>query len=349
MAICIAACAAAHTICHPLRRLEQVEGRLRKQSTAWTIASVLLAAALLVASIETQRQTGRQLTGISIAIPRAVDPYTAMMSLTIINLPSITLRPASMTRHQLSESLDESWSIIASGKRTLAPSETESKALHKLIRAKHTPADLRKACREMQKAAEECYKAIQEKFEADAERYEAEMKPLIEEARPKQLANPKGTQQPDILGLRRSCNDATVTIGEVRLQTKQERVLLTAANSQIGPGMCPRNCRNKLRQLAGQMATSLFLSGNSLPTDMSKGVDVMMMYVTAPAATMREGRYAVSSSIILNHKSDAWMSPKLKDAIRKGLDEPQAQGRHEEGPVHLAVSLRRPHLRTSHQ
>ena len=73
-----------------------------------------------------------------------------------------------------------------------------------------------------------------------------------------------------------------------------------------------------MRQLAGQMVTSLFLSGSSLPTDMSKGVDVMMMYVTAPAASMREGRYAVSSSIILNHKIDAWMRAKLKDAIRKG-------------------------------
>jgi len=288
MAICIAACAAAHAICHALRRLEQVEWRLREQSTAWAIASVLLAAALLVASIETHRQTGRQLTSISIAVPRAVDPYTAMVSLTIISLPSITLRPASMTRHQLNESWDESWSIIASGRRTMAPSETESRALRKLIRAKHTPDDLRKACREMQKAAEECYRAIQKKFEADAERYEAEMKPLIEKARLKQLANPKGTQQPDILGFRRSCNDATVTIGEVRLQTAQECVLLTAANSQVGPGMCPRNYSNKLRQLAGQMATSLFLSGSSLPTDMSRGVDVMMMYVTAPTAAMRE-------------------------------------------------------------
>ena len=33
---------------------------------------------------------------------------------------------------------------------------------------------------------------------------------------------------------------------------------------------------------------------------------------------MRGERNVVSSSIILNHKSDAWMSPKLKDAIRKG-------------------------------
>ena len=182
MAICVAACAAAHAICHALRRLEQVEWRLREQSTAGAIASVLLAAALLVASIETHRQTGRQLTSIPIAVPRAVDPYTAMVSLTIISLPSITLRRASMTRHQLNESWDESWSIIASDRRTMAPSETGSRALRKLVRAKHTPDDLRKACREMQKAAEECYRAIQKRFEADAERYEAEMKPLIEEA-----------------------------------------------------------------------------------------------------------------------------------------------------------------------
>ena len=171
MAICIAACAAAHTICHALRRLEQVEWRLREQSAAWTIASVLLAAALLVASIETHRQTGCQLTSISIAVPQAVDPYTAMVSLTIVSLHPITLRPASMARHQLNESWDESWSITASGRCTMAPSETESRALRKLIRAKHTPDDLRKACREMQKAAEECYRAIQKKFEADAERY----------------------------------------------------------------------------------------------------------------------------------------------------------------------------------
>ena len=47
-------------------------------------------------------------------------------------------------------------------------------------------------------------------------------------------------------------------------------------------------------------------------------MDIMMMYVTAPAAAMRERRYAVSRSIIPRHKSDACMSPKLRDAIRKG-------------------------------
>ena len=61
------------------------------------------------------------------------------------------------------------------------------------------------------------------------------------------------------------------------------------------------------------MATS-----SSVPIDMSQCMDDMMMYVTAPTAAMREGRYAVSRSIILKHKSDAWMSLKLKDAIRKG-------------------------------
>ena len=107
-------------------------------------------------------------------------------------------------------------------------------------------------------------------------------------------------------------------IGEVRLQHAQECVLLTAANSQVGPGMCPRKYRNKLKQLARQMATSLYLSGSSVPADMSQCMDVMMMYVTAPTAAMRKGRYAVSGSIILKHKSDAWMSPKVRDAIRKG-------------------------------
>jgi hypothetical protein len=68
---------------------------------------------------------------------------------------------------------------------------------------------------------------------------------------------PKGAQQPDVRGFRRSCNDATVKISEVRLQHAKECVLLTAANSQVGPGMCPRNYRNKLKQLARQMTTSL--------------------------------------------------------------------------------------------
>lgn len=69
---------------------------------------------------------------------------------------------------------------------------------------------------------------------------------------------------------------------------------------------------------ATQMARSLHLSGSKVLTDMSQGMDVMMMYVTAPATAMREGCYVVSSSIILNHKSDAWMSPKLKDSVRQG-------------------------------
>ena len=107
-------------------------------------------------------------------------------------------------------------------------------------------------------------------------------------------------------------------IGEVRLQHAQECVLLTATNSQIGTGTCSRNYENKMRQLANQMAESLFLSGSSVPTDMSQGMDVMMMYVTAPTTAVREGRYVVSSSIILKQKSNAWMSPKVQDAIRKG-------------------------------
>ena len=318
MAVCVAAFAAAHALCHSLRQLELAEWRLREQTTARSIAYALLAITLLVASIETRPQLGSQLAQVSVAIPQAVDLYTAALSLTVISLPSVTLRPASAARHQLNESWDESWSIVASGRRTMAPSEAGSRALRKLVRAKHTPDDLRKACREMRQAADECYKAIQQKFEADTERYEAEMKTLMEEARRKQLANPKGAQQPDIPGFRKSCSNATVTIGSVRPQTQKECVLLTAANSQVGPGTSNKNYANKLRQLAGQMQESLFLSGSNLPTDMSEGIDVTMMFVTAPAAKMREGRYVVSSSIILNHKSDAWMGPKLKDAIRKG-------------------------------
>ena len=125
-----------------------------------------------------------------------------MVSLTIISLPSVTLEPTSMAQHQLKESWDESWCIMASGKRTMAPSETGSRAIRRLIKDKRTPNDLRKACREMQHAAKICYDAIQEKFEAESETYKTEMKLLIEEARLEQLANPKGTQQADIPGFR---------------------------------------------------------------------------------------------------------------------------------------------------
>ena len=52
-------------------------------------------------------------------------------------------------------------------------------------------------------------------------------------------------------------------IGEVRLQHAQECVLRTAANSQVGPGMFPRDYRNKLKQLTRKMATSLCLSATS--------------------------------------------------------------------------------------
>ena len=95
-----------------------------------------------------------------------------------------------MARHQLNESWDESWSIIASGRRTMALVEADSRAIRRLIKARHTPDDLRKACREMQQAADLSYKAIQERFDVEAERYEAEMRSLFVEARLKQLANP---------------------------------------------------------------------------------------------------------------------------------------------------------------
>ena len=150
------------------------------------------------------------------------------------------------------------------------------------------------------------------RFQAEADCFEAKTKPMIEEARMKQLADPKGAPQPDIAGVRASCDNATMLICETVLQQGQECVLLTALNSQIGPGIHPKIFRNKPVHQARQMATSMFLSGSSVPTDMSQGMDVMMMYVIA------QGRYAVSSSIVLDHKSDAWMSPKLKDAIRKG-------------------------------
>ena len=130
-----------------------------------------------------------------------------------------------------------------------------------------------------------------EKFQAEADRYEAETKPLVEKARIKQLTDPKGAQQPDIEGVRASCDNATVRIGEVVLQQGQECVLLTALNSQVGPGMTLyyKNYRNKLVHLARQIGTSLFLSGSTVPTDMSQGMDVMMMYVTAPARSSNAG------------------------------------------------------------
>ena len=314
----ISACTAARTICYVLDRLEQTAWHLRQQLTARTVAATLVAAVLLVASVNLHQQADGHLAAISIAVPPPADCYTVMVSLTIVNLPSVTLEPASMDQHQLKESWDESWCIMASGKRTMAPGEAGSRAIRRLIKDKRTPSDLRKACREMQHAAKVCYDAIQEKFEAESEAYKAEMKVLVEKARLEQLAHPKGTQQPDIPGYRRSRSDATVTIGEVRLQHAQECVLLTATNSQIGIGIGNKNYENKMRQLADQMARSLFLSGSSIPTDMSQGMDVMMMYVTAPTTAMREGRYVVSSSIILKQKSNAWMSPKVQDAIRKG-------------------------------
>ena len=233
----IGTCTAARTICYVLDRLEQTAWHLRQQLTAKTVAATLVAAVLLVASVNLHQQADGHLAAISIAVPPPTDYYTVMVSLTIISLPSVTLEPASMDQHQLKESWDESWCIMASGKRTMAPGEAGSRAIRRLIKDKRTPNDLRKACREMQHAAKVCYDAIQEKFEAESEAYKAEMKLLVEKARLEQLANPKGTQQPDIPGFRRSRSDATVTIGEVRLQHAQECVLLTATNSQIGTGM----------------------------------------------------------------------------------------------------------------
>ena len=157
-----------------------------------------------MASFEVRRHTGCQLAAISIAVPQPASCYTVMISLAIINLPSVTLKPDIMARHQLSESWDESWSIMASCRRTMAPGEADSRAIRRLIKTKHTPDDLRKACRKMQEAADLSYKAIEQRFDAEAKRYEAEMRPLFEEARLKQLANPKGAQQPDVRGFWRS-------------------------------------------------------------------------------------------------------------------------------------------------
>ena len=126
------------------------------------------------------------------------------------------------------------------------PVEADSRTIRRLIEATHRPDDLRKACSEMQKAAKVSYKTIKERFDAEAERYEAETMPLIEDARMKQLANPKGAQQLNIQGLEKCCSDATVKIGEVILQQGQECVLLTALNSQAGSGMYRRNYKNKL-------------------------------------------------------------------------------------------------------
>ena len=149
VAIYIATCTAAHAICHSFRRFEQIEWHLRQQFTARAIAATLVATALLVASVEIHRHTGCQLAAISIAVPQPASCYTVMISLTITSLPSITLKPASMARHQLNESWDESWSIMALGRRTMASGEADSRAIRRLIKAKRTPDDLRKACREM--------------------------------------------------------------------------------------------------------------------------------------------------------------------------------------------------------
>jgi hypothetical protein len=117
----IGTCTAARTICYVLDRLEQTAWHLRQQLTAKTVAATLIAAVLLMASVNFHQQADGHLATISIAVPPPTDYYTVMVSLTIISLPSVTLEPASMAQHQLKESWDESWCIMASGKRTMAP------------------------------------------------------------------------------------------------------------------------------------------------------------------------------------------------------------------------------------
>ena len=100
----ITTCIAAHTIWYALRRFNKTEWHSCQQFTANAIAAMLAVAVLIATSVETHRHASYQLAVVTISVPQPANYYTVMLSVTIMNLPSVTLKPANLVQHQLSTS-----------------------------------------------------------------------------------------------------------------------------------------------------------------------------------------------------------------------------------------------------
>ena len=184
-ASCIIMCTATSAACYITRRYNETDKQSREQFIGTTIAAALAAAALATATLglyQHESATGQQLTALSVAVPRSTNVYTILCSLVVVSLPSVTLEPAGMDHQQLNSSWEETCTIMASGRRVLAPGEATLKNIKKLARAKHTPTDLRNACNEMKKAAAESHKAIMAHRQTQEDHWKAETKKAKAEA-----------------------------------------------------------------------------------------------------------------------------------------------------------------------
>lgn len=235
-AACIIVCTATSAACYVTRRCNEIDKQSREQFTGAAIAAALAAAALATATLglcQHESATGHQLAALSVAVPRTTNVYTILCSLVVVSLPSITLEPAPMHHHQLNSSWEETCTIMASGRRVMAPGETTLREIKKLAKAKHTPTDLRKACNEMKKAAANSHKAIMAQRQTQADHWRAETKKAMAEAEKIRQTSPKGAPKPAIPGIWLSCEDATATIGSCPLQQGQECVLLMDTNGFV--------------------------------------------------------------------------------------------------------------------
>lgn len=187
-------CTAASAACHVTRRYNEIDWQSREQFLGATTATALAAAALATATLSLHQHksaTGHKLTSLSVAVPRAASIYTVLRSLLIMSLPAITLEPAVMRHQQLNSSWEETCTIMASGRRIMAPGETTLRQIKKLAKAKHTPTGLRAACNEMRKAGADSHEAIMAQRQAHTDHWEAETRRAMAEAEKVRRTSPK--------------------------------------------------------------------------------------------------------------------------------------------------------------